>query len=1013
MGLSRAPGDRVRVVRAVAVVVVGVGVTVLGFFMARQSLEQSDRWASVLGLFVNVAGLVVAGVGVWAGWPRPGPKVGDLAGRLGVAPLLADDPRQIGRFALVGRLGEGTTGIVYLGVGNDGAFAAVKVMRPEVARESSFRERFKREIRDIQRVESEQDEHFPSLLGSGADAQKPWLATTYLPASPLNEVIGVGGPWRLPAVGWFAHGMARAVAAMARSGITHRDLKPSNVLLDDGGPRLIDFGIAKSPDDSSLTRAGDLLGTMAFMAPEQFRGESSAATDVFGLGALLVYTATGKPPFGTGQLQEVMHRIIYEEPDLGPLADTDDPLVDLIRRCLAKEPAERPTPDEIVRDCARYAGDAPTPVLPAELRAQVSRRRDVIASTKQSVENTGRSLRGLAARRKLLAGMTAVAVLVVVGVVWLPNSSSDRRSPALATCSGPADTTLLVASSQEKIVTMRQVAQDYGVRSAAGHCVRVAVVEGNSGTITDRLGEGWTDEDGPRPDVWSPASSVWLTMALDRAKDTPAAAVLPATGRGAIVTSPLVIAVPRPMAERLDQSGQADIGWHKIAELAAGPGWSAYGHPEWGPFLLGKTNPAYSSSGLTATFATFSAFGRHDGNVGLLAQDIDDSTVQANVRTIEQSITHYGQTTLDFLANLRRADAAGTALTYVSALSLDESSMLAYNAGYANGTANTGPGTEQGGPGPRPTTTLVARYPNEGTLVFDHPYIELDRGGMSAAKQAVSDDFFGYLRTGTEQAKFQALGFRDFTGDSGPLATPDSGVRPLGDIHTIDAPSGPVLAKVIDTWKKLRKPATVLILVDVSFSMGEDFAGKDLTGRCPDVGAETCPSKMGVVKKFRGKIVDGFTDRDRVGLWSFSSTRTPVVPVAPVDEDQRTKLNKEINGLIPGDGTNLFDTVQDAVATVRAVPKSATDKTIDAVVVISDGKNNPPPGGGTDLSALVERISPGTDPVRVFTIAYGNDDTGITDLTTISNTTNAATFQVKGATGTVGPDLVAAIVSNF
>jgi outer membrane protein assembly factor BamB len=257
-------------------------------------------------------------------------------------PLTGDDPRMIGEFRLHARLGSGGMGRVFLGQSPGGRAVAVKVVHPHLARDAAFIERFRREVAAAQAVNGS---YAAPVVAAGPDDDPPWLATAYVPGPSLAEVVTAAGPLPDDGVLKLAAGLAEALRVIHACGLVHRDLKPGNVLLAPDGPRVIDFGIARALDGSVLTSAESLLGTPSFMSPEQAQGQPAGpASDVFSLGGVVYFAATGENPFGTGHPAVMLYRIAATEPDLERLPAR---LRDLIAACLAKDPAQRATPAEL------------------------------------------------------------------------------------------------------------------------------------------------------------------------------------------------------------------------------------------------------------------------------------------------------------------------------------------------------------------------------------------------------------------------------------------------------------------------------------------------------------------------------------------------------------------------------------------------------------------------------------------------------------------------------------------
>jgi serine/threonine protein kinase len=264
--------------------------------------------------------------------PRPGPE-------RDTAPLRRWDPEQIGPYVILGRLGAGAMGQVYLGRSAAGRLVAVKTIKVDLAEEVGFRTRFAQEVAAARRVSG----FFTAAVADAdPDADLPWLATAYVPAPSLSRLVAACGPLPAGSVRWLAAGCAEALASIHGAGLVHRDLKPSNVLVAPDGPRVIDFGVARAAERMGLTTSRGAVGTPAYMAPEQARDphQASAASDVYALGATLLFAATGHPPYQGDSVLDVLARLATEEPDLSGLPDE---LTELIAACLHRVPRERPT----------------------------------------------------------------------------------------------------------------------------------------------------------------------------------------------------------------------------------------------------------------------------------------------------------------------------------------------------------------------------------------------------------------------------------------------------------------------------------------------------------------------------------------------------------------------------------------------------------------------------------------------------------------------------------------------
>ncbi|WP_344576221.1 protein kinase domain-containing protein [Streptomyces lunalinharesii] len=268
-----------------------------------------------------------------------------------MAALDPGDPRSIGGYQLLGRLGAGGMGRVFLGRSPGGRQVAVKVVHAALVDQPDFRSRFRREVHAARAVSGA---FTAPVIDADPDAPEPWLVTSYISGPSLERAVTDWGPMPTARVFALAAGLAEALVSIHGAQLVHRDLKPSNVLLATDGPRVIDFGIARVVEGSSLTMTGFALGSPGFMSPEQVNGEEiGPASDVFSLGSVLTYAATGGNPFGNGHLASLLFRVVHDSPDISPVADPA--LRALISDCLAKDPAQRPTPREILTRCGEAA----------------------------------------------------------------------------------------------------------------------------------------------------------------------------------------------------------------------------------------------------------------------------------------------------------------------------------------------------------------------------------------------------------------------------------------------------------------------------------------------------------------------------------------------------------------------------------------------------------------------------------------------------------------------------------
>jgi Ca-activated chloride channel family protein len=483
-------------------------------------------------------------------------------------------------------------------------------------------------------------------------------------------------------------------------------------------------------------------------------------------------------------------------------------------------------------------------------------------------------------------------------------------------------------------------------RTVDGQCVDARISPKSAGETADALITGWDPNlDGPQPDVWLPGASSWLVLVRGRAEPGQASVIPEANP--SFAESPMVIAMPRPMAEALGWP-QKPIGFSDLVAIGTDPaGWGKVGHPEWGPLKLGKTSPLVSTPGLHALIATY--FAATGVSSDLLVSDLSQPQTQAFAKGVELATVHYGESATAFLTSLQAADAAGDGLGYVSAVAVEEHQVLDYNLGNPSGaTCCNGKHTP-------PTYPLAAIYPKEGTLISDNPFVVLKEDWVTAAKQAVAADLLSFLMEPAQQQRLQSLGYRDAQGRPGAVLDEAGGFIPAGPAKVINPPSAPVLAAVQASWWSIRKPARVLIIVDVSGSM--------------DSPAMPGVSKLNLVKTALGAALDQVGDSDEIGLWTFSNLHQEVVPITPV-KDGRDKLKAGVAAMSSSGGTQLYKTVQDGLAYMQ---QRIDAQHITAIVVLTDGQDTSSPDNALNDLLNSESHQPPNQSVKVFTIGYGAD----------------------------------------
>src|SRR4051812_13516206 len=421
------------------------------------------------------------------------------------------------------------------------------------------------------------------------------------------------------------------------------------------------------------------------------------------------------------------------------------------------------------------------------------------------------------------------------------------------------------------------------------------------------------------PTAWSPASSLW-----GRLLNFEADAQYVAEDNPSIVRTPLVIAVWEPMARALGYPKKA-IGFRDILKLStSNQGWAAYGKPQYGKFKLVHTNPDFSTAGLSAVVAEYyAATGKKEG---LVEKDISGAGARKQVRDIERSIVHYGDTTL-FIADQMRRKGPG----YASAVAMEEATLLDFNK-------------NRGG-----QPKLIAIYPDEGTFYSDNPYLVLDAPWVRPEQRQGAQAFQKFLEKEISPEVAAKAGFRPADLQTKPVApvTAANGVDPAQPKRVLGLPSPPVLDRIRSAWREDRKPANVLLVHDTSGSMNDE-------------------NRLKRAKDGLGAFLKEVSPNDRVGLTIFSEQVQPLVPIAPVRQN-KARLQRTIRDLIADGGTAFHDATLEGVDTVRALNDH---ERINAVVLLTDGED-------TDSSQTIDEVVQKLDAqgdsesaVRVFTIAF-------------------------------------------
>ncbi|MCJ0871086.1 WD40 repeat domain-containing serine/threonine protein kinase [Streptomyces sp. AP-93] len=392
-----------------------------------------------------------------------------------VEPVGPGDPRRIGHYQVEGRLGAGGMGQVYLATSPGGRKVAVKLIRPELAAIPQFRARFAREVDAARQVGGF---HTAQVVDADPEAAAPWLVTAYIPGPTLQQVVSQRGPLAPDAVLRLGAGLAEGLAAIHGCGLVHRDLKPGNVILAEDGPRIIDFGIAHAPGADAMTRTGSVIGTYAYMSPEQIRSAPvSPASDVFALGAVLAFAATGHSPFDATTVPAIVHRVTSEPPRLDGLFGR---LRDLVTACLAKDPAGRPSTADVLTRLSVTGADVASGIPFNDLPTAPGSEPGAAPSTAPSAAPAA-PVRTLPRRTLLFGGMAVAATTAAVPAYFLWREAGTDPDPGkpVARLGGHTgevgclafapDGTTLASGSNDGTVRLWDVATGRTITTYRGH----------------------------------------------------------------------------------------------------------------------------------------------------------------------------------------------------------------------------------------------------------------------------------------------------------------------------------------------------------------------------------------------------------------------------------------------------------------------------------------------------------------------------------------------------------------
>lgn len=520
------------------------------------------------------------------------------------------------------------------------------------------------------------------------------------------------------------------------------------------------------------------------------------------------------------------------------------------------------------------------------------------------------------------------AIVAVVAAIWFANQPSAKPPAAAAL----APTAAMIPANalairfvygSEKQAWIEAVTKDFNGRKVqvAGQAVFVTAEAKGSGELVDDVLAGRD-----QADLISPASAAFITLANARSKVASGKDLVAKSE--SVVLSPVVIAMWKPMAEALGWPAKK-LGWSDIHGLAQSPtGWAGLGQAQWGRFRFGHTHPEFSNSGLQSLLAaTYAAAGKQQD---LSVADVQTPAVADFVRGLERSVVHYGSST-GFFAKRMFANGPG----YLSAAVLYENLVIEANQAT-----------------PPPSFPVVAIYPREGTFWSDHPTGIVERPWVSNLKRQACDAYLKFLLDRPQQEAALRFGFRPAAVEVALAAPVDAahGVDPKEPATTLPTPPADVIDAAIVMWRAAKKPAHVVLAIDVSGSMEDD-------------------NKIAGARAGAAEFISMLSDADKLSVLTFSSQPQWVSQDQPM-KTGRAEASRQVSSLIAQGKTALHDAIAQAVARLKADPDPDA---IKAVVVLSDGGDTT---SSTSLEALLTQIDPGPESggaIRVFTIAYGKD----------------------------------------
>ncbi|MGB9376787.1 MAG: substrate-binding domain-containing protein [Mycobacteriales bacterium] len=513
----------------------------------------------------------------------------------------------------------------------------------------------------------------------------------------------------------------------------------------------------------------------------------------------------------------------------------------------------------------------------------------------------------------------------MIGLLAFAMVATGYAFVARSGCSGMTAVTLVSAPDQSTILSTLAERWQETKPSVNGRCVRLDVSSKDSAQVVDAMSPAWdSKQDGPRPDIWAPESSTWVTLARGR-PDT--RDLLPPVSPP-LARSPIVVAMPRPMAVAIGWPN-LQLGWMELLNKVSDDqrGWAASGHPEWGRLRMGVADPGRD----TAALAALSALVNYDGD-----NDLSDTELVGAFK-LEHAVSIFVPTTEQLFQGLAKADAAGTALQYVSAFPATERDVIQYNS-------------------TNPRVPLDAVYPPEGAPSADHPFVVLHASWVDSLRRAAAAQLLAFINSPKSVQAYVDEGFRPPDGRATAMITEAHGFLTAGGTDRPPEDAG-ILLKVIATWTAMRRAGNALTVVDTSRSMAKRVPGTDKT-------------RLEIAQQAAVGVLQLLKPDSNLALWSFASQRHELVPLGPVAK-QRGPFEKQLGGLKPGGGSALYET------TLAAYERTLADwqpNRLNVIILLCDGRDEERNGlSRTQLVAELTRIRDPKKPIQLAAIAYGPD----------------------------------------